>query len=198
MTSRKRGFTTVHGAIGWCLRLARSNWKSLTAGLLAGYLLFFGPLALIWQDASEVSGQGWSGMLFCPERSPFCSAAYHYQLGNTGKRNQQLVTLVFRDMPPATGVSSRYLNIISNNPRPHNPTLTSRQAENGVLRVEIRDLGPGALVEIDLTNQRLNRDQAVQWRELRAEVVAAGRVLNVPPRATVVGRLFRVLLGFWL
>ena len=180
--------------------LLKARWKSLLIGVVAVYGLFLAPVPLwsvIWQSGSEVSVSGEPGALFCPQPNR-CRGYYHFQVGNTGRRNQAKVSVRFPGIGPETGVSSFHQNIISSNPRSHDPRVNRGREDAGALLVEINDLAPGALVYIELHHSALTRRQLQDWQTAQAEVRAEGEVLRIAPRATLITRLFQILFGFWL
>lgn len=133
-------------------------------------------------------------MLFCTE-SHKCSYFGNLSLANTGSKTLNNIKVSISNMPKSIRSSASTLNLSSAEPRSNDPLIKDNYSEFNRI-ISIKDLSPGALVDIEFAGRAVSKEYKLALQETSAFVQADAKIINASPRGTKISRLFSMLLWF--
>jgi len=117
-----------------------------------------------------------------------CAYSATLEVANTGRAPQTHVEVRIDGLPAGLGTWPKILNLDASYPRASDP-LIEQQHEAGLLRIHLRELTPGTLVEFTLRGF-FPREQALGAPDPAVSVAGQGRMIEGNPRAVAFGRFF--------
>lgn len=117
-----------------------------------------------------------------------CTSTYDITIGNTGTNHQELIVIELGKIPKTSRLNWSALDIVATNRKPTGPRVVEQKIDDQ-LRIEIHDLDPNRLVQINLSSRGI--ESARQMEGVTMTIQAEGSVISANPRLTVVLRFLR-------
>ena len=116
-----------------------------------------------------------------------CAYSAELEIANTGKEQQERVSVVIRGLPPGIAVQPRFLNLDASYPRSHDPRIRQNHDQKS-LTITLEQLGPGTLVYFRVAGY-MPRRQLERALEPEVKVEGRGRMVEGDPRSIAIARI---------
>ncbi|NIP19172.1 MAG: hypothetical protein GWM87_14170 [Xanthomonadales bacterium] len=154
------------------------------AAILGAFGIGNAFVAIFFQAKYEVTWNYDVTVEYCAEGN--CAYSGELAIGNTGTRDQELVTVEVTGLPPGVFGSPRILNLSSAEPREGDPVIGQSHADH-VTNIRMENFTAGTLVQFHFAGFYEEGESTVK-EEPRVTVTSRGRLIEGDPRALTFGR----------